>query len=150
MTIGKTIAELRINSGMSQQTLADKLFVSRDLVSKWENGTRTPDYPTIERIAGLFDISPDLIVDKNNLIFKELTACVADTDDIPQERLTEIINVFVRSLSERRARVFLGRYYFLKTTAEISAEYNIGENHVRSILSKIRKKLKKYIKESFQ
>ena len=39
------------------------------------------------------------------------------------------------------------RYYYLKTTAEISAECKTGENHVRSMLSKIRKKLKKHIKE---
>ena len=40
MTIGEKIAELRTDGGMSQQTLADMLFVSRDLVSKWENDTR--------------------------------------------------------------------------------------------------------------
>ncbi len=147
VNVGKTISELRTERGISQQTLADELFVSRDLISKWENGTRTPDYPTVERIAGLFGISPDLIIDKNDLIFRELTECVAESDHIPQERLTEIINDFVKKLGERNAGVFLERYYFLKTTAEISAEYKIGENHVRSILSKVRKKLRKYIKE---
>ena len=150
MNVGKRIAELRAANDMSQQTLADLLFVSRDLVSKWENGTRTPDYPTVERIAGLFGISPDLIINKNDLIFKELTECVAESDNIPQERLTEIVNAFVKKLGERYAGVFLERYYYLKTTTEISTEFHIGENHVRSILSKVRKKLKKYIRESMR
>ena len=146
----KIISELRTGCRMSQQTLADLLFVSRDLVSKWENGTRTPDYPTVERIARLFDISPDLIINKDDLIFKELTECVSEANHISQERLTKIMNAFMRKLSERDAGVFLKRYYYLKTMAEISTEYKIGENHVRSILSKARKKLKQYIKESLR
>ena len=36
--LGRKIADLRNNINMSQQTLAELLFVSRDLVSKWENG----------------------------------------------------------------------------------------------------------------
>ena len=38
MELGRKIADLRNNINMSQQTLAELLFVSRDLVSKWENG----------------------------------------------------------------------------------------------------------------
>ncbi len=150
MTIGKTISELRATRGMSQQELAELLYVSRDLVSKWENGTRTPDYPTVERIAMLFDLSPDSIIDKKDMVFEELSECIAESDHIPQERLTEITNAFVRTLSDRSAGVFLDRYYYLKTTAEIAVEYRIGENHVRSILSKARKKLKKHIKGGLQ
>lgn len=144
---GKTIAGLRTGKGLSQQALADLLSVSRDLVSKWENGTRTPDYPTVERIADIFGVSPEIIIDKNDLIFKELAECVDDTDTVPRERLSGIVSAFVRKLSERNAGVFLERYYYLKTTSEISSEYGINENHVRSILSKTRKKLKKHVRE---
>ena len=142
VNVGKRIAELRAANDMSQQTLADLLFVSRDLVSKWENGTRTPDYPTVQRIAEVLGISSDLIIDKKDLIFKELKECVEGIDCIQQEQLTEIVNNFVRKLSNKNAVVFLGRYYYLKTTAEISAECKTGENHVRSMLSKIRKSSK--------
>ena len=37
MTIGKNIAELRKNSGMTQEQLAETLGVSSQSVSKWEN-----------------------------------------------------------------------------------------------------------------
>ncbi len=133
---------------MSQQALADALFVSRDLVSKWESGSRTPDYPTVERIAGILGVQPDWIVDKRDLVFEELSECVVGSNDIPQEKLVEILNAFVRSLNQRNAGVFMDRYYHLKTTSEIADVYRIGDNHVRSILSKIRKQLRKYIKES--
>lgn len=150
MDIGKTISDLRSGKNMSQQTLADLLFVSRDLVSKWENGTRTPDYPTVERIAVIFGVSPDTIIDKNDVIFEELSECVADIGGVSREELTKLVNVFLKDVKERSADVFLERYYHLKTTAEIAAEYRIGENHVRSMLSKLRKRLKKHIKESLQ
>ena len=42
MTIGKNIAELRKNSGMTQEQLADTLGVSSQTISKWENeGSQT-------------------------------------------------------------------------------------------------------------
>lgn len=37
MEIGKTIRNLRTESGMSQEELAEKVFVSRQTISNWEN-----------------------------------------------------------------------------------------------------------------
>ena len=140
--IGKRIAELRTASGMSQQALADALFVSRDLVSKWESGMRRPDYRTIERIAEVFRISADSIVEKKDLVFEELSDCFPDDPGIPEEQLIAVLNDFLRKSKAKNADVFLKRYYFQKSVTEIAGEYGIGENHVRSSLSKMRKKLK--------
>ena len=149
MDIGKRIAELRTENGLSQQELADLLFVSRDLVSKWENGLRAPDYPTVERMAQAFGVSPDAVVDRSDLVFEELSACVGEELGaiIPEEAFTELVNRFLKKQSERNADLFLKRYYFLRTTAEIAAECGIRENHVRSILSKLRRRLRKEIRE---
>ena len=43
MDTGAKVAELRKAKGLTQQELAGKLFVSRELVCKWENGERRPD-----------------------------------------------------------------------------------------------------------
>ena len=145
MNIGATIAYLRTAGGMSQQELADLLHVSRTLVSKWETGLRTPDYQTVEQIADIFHVSPDQFIDRNDLIFKELDECVSGIRQIPRAELTAQMNGFLQKLPVKSADIFLERYYFLKTTAEIADEYHISENHVRSILSKTRKKLNKYI-----
>lgn len=72
MNIGSTITELRTARGLTQQAFADLLYVSRELVSKWENGTRRPDYDMIERLAQVLEVSPDAIVDKNDLVTKNL------------------------------------------------------------------------------
>ena len=62
--ISETLIKLRTEKGWTQHELADRLNVSRSLVSMWELGTRMPDYLTVEKIAGLFgvsvgDINPD-------------------------------------------------------------------------------------------
>ena len=127
MTIGEKIAELRTDGGMSQQTLADMLFVSRDLVSKWENDTRRPCFAMIEKIAHIYNVPVETIVEKDKLVFDELTNCIPRDAIFSEDEL---------------------RYYFQKSIAEISTEYGIGENHVTSMLSKTRKKLKKYLEEN--
>ena len=148
MDIGKTIVSLRTAGGMSQNELADLLFVSRTLISKWESGIRRPDLPMIERIAAAFDVPVERIADKNDLIFKELSECVPPEAQIPEEQLPELLNAFLRGLSSKNADIFLQRYYFLRPASEIAADFGMGENHIRSILSKTRKKLKNYLKEA--
>lgn len=147
MNIGRTIAGLRMADGMSQQTLADLLFVSRDLVSKWENGTRRPDYRTVGRIAEIFGVSVDSIVDKEALIRDELAECFPAGTELSEEQLADVLNTFLRRQSPRSADVFVQRYYFRRSVSEIHSQYGIGENHVRSILSKTRKRLRKAIEE---
>lgn len=148
MTIGEKIAELRTDGGMSQQTLADMLFVSRDLVSKWENDTRRPCFAMIEKIAHIYNVPVETIIEKDKLVFDELTNCIPRDAIFSEDEFARVLNSFLHDLSCRRADVFLKRYYFQKSIAEISTEYGIGENHVTSMLSKTRKKLKKYLEEN--
>ena len=59
MTIGKNIADLRKNSGMTQEQLAETLGVSSQTISKWENEVTMPDIMLLPVIAGCFDITVD-------------------------------------------------------------------------------------------
>ena len=54
---GSTIAKLRKEKGMTQKDLGDKLNISYQAVSKWENNLSEPDLATIEKICEIFDIS---------------------------------------------------------------------------------------------
>ncbi|MBP5209333.1 MAG: helix-turn-helix domain-containing protein [Clostridia bacterium] len=147
MEIGKTIADLRESRGMSQETLARQLFVSRDLVSKWENGTRRPDWPTIERIARVFDVPPDRILRRDEYVFDELADCLPSGADVSEEELVPLLNAFLKGLHRRAADLFVLRYHLLKSPAQIASACGIRENHVRSSLSKTRKQLKQYLEE---
>lgn len=55
MNIGKNITTLRTNMGMTQEELADKLFVSRQTVSKWESDTMLPSIENLANISKLFN-----------------------------------------------------------------------------------------------
>jgi transcriptional regulator with XRE-family HTH domain len=50
-SFGETVRRLRIESGLSQQQLADRLHVGRPSVANWEVGRRMPDVATIALIA---------------------------------------------------------------------------------------------------
>ena len=51
------ILELRTKKGLSQEELAEKLFVTRQAVSRWENGETTPNTDTLKLLSKLFDVS---------------------------------------------------------------------------------------------
>lgn len=51
------IHELRLLKGLSQNELAEKVFVTRQAVSRWENGETTPNTETLKLLSGLFDVS---------------------------------------------------------------------------------------------
>ena len=53
------LKELRVQSGMSQDDLADKLHVARQTVSKWEQGVNEPDIYTLKQYAEIFKVSLD-------------------------------------------------------------------------------------------
>lgn len=62
LSIGKRIYELRSRSGMSQGDLADKLDVSRQTISKWENGMCLPETEKLVQLSGIFSVSTDFIL----------------------------------------------------------------------------------------
>ncbi len=49
--------ELRTKRGLSQDELAEKVFVTRQAVSRWENGETVPNTDTLKRLSALFDVS---------------------------------------------------------------------------------------------
>ena len=61
--IGIRISGLRKKAGMSQAALAEKLGVSAQAVSKWENGNNLPDIDVFRELAWLFNTTIDSIVD---------------------------------------------------------------------------------------
>lgn len=51
------ILKLRTQSGMSQEELAEKVFVTRQAVSRWENGETVPNTDTLKLLSKLFNVS---------------------------------------------------------------------------------------------
>ena len=68
----KTLKKLRTERGLSQQALADKMFVTRSTIARWENDTRLPDAVMITRLAEILN------VDVNSLL-----SAAAQSDENP-------------------------------------------------------------------
>ncbi len=66
MEVGKKIYQLRKLSGMTQEQLAEKLNISRQTLSKWENGTSMPDVESVVGLSMLFQTSLDELLLEGN------------------------------------------------------------------------------------
>ena len=60
--IGNQIKKIRTEQGMTQQNLADQLFVTAQAVSRWENGEVEPSLSTITKMAQIFNVTTDEIL----------------------------------------------------------------------------------------
>ncbi len=73
MDIGEKIKEIRTKKGLTQKELADKLNVTYQAVSRWENGDAEPSISTIKEMCGIFECPIDelLGMEKQEEVEKE-------------------------------------------------------------------------------
>lgn len=62
MTIYDKLVQLRKRKGWSQEDLAEKLDVSRQAISRWENGSALPDAYNLRQLSHLYDVSTDYLL----------------------------------------------------------------------------------------
>ena len=62
MKLPEKIIKLRKENGWSQEELAEKMDVSRQAVSRWENGTALPDAQNVLQISKLFHVTTDYLL----------------------------------------------------------------------------------------
>lgn len=79
-TLGKRIAMLRKEKGLTQEQLAEKVGVSAQAVSKWENDVSCPDITLLPLLADLFDVSVDELLGVKPV---EPHVIILDKDETP-------------------------------------------------------------------
>ena len=82
--IGSFLKELRKEKGITQEELAEMLYVSGRTVSRWETGTNMPDISLLVDIAEIFDVSIPEIINgerKNEIMEKEVKETVLKLTD---------------------------------------------------------------------
>ena len=62
MKLSEKIIQLRKVNSWSQEDLAEKLDVSRQAISRWENGTALPDAENVLQISKLFNVTTDYLL----------------------------------------------------------------------------------------
>lgn len=68
------LINMRKRAGLSQQVLADRLYVSRSTVARWENGAATPSIDNLEAMAKLYHISLDQLCEFDEVVEPQKTA----------------------------------------------------------------------------
>ena len=71
MELGKRLKEFRNQSGMNQDELAERLYVTRQTISSWENDKSYPDIHSLLMLGDLFNVSLDTLVKGDIEIMKE-------------------------------------------------------------------------------
>ena len=63
------LLELRTRQGLSQEELAEKIFVTRQAVSRWETGETTPNTETLKLLSKLFNVSINTLLGSPRQLF---------------------------------------------------------------------------------
>lgn len=80
------ILDLRIKNRLSQEDLAKKVFVTRQAVSRWENGETIPNTETLKLLSNIFDVSINtLLGSPQKLVCK---CCGMDLEDCNMSKET--------------------------------------------------------------
>ena len=68
MEFNEKLQELRKNKGLTQEELAEKLFVSRTAISKWESGRGYPSIDSLKEISRYFSVTIDELICPEEII----------------------------------------------------------------------------------
>ena len=63
---GERLRQLRIEKGLSQPQLAERISVTKSVISAYENEIRMPSYDILIKLATLFSVSTDFLLGMNN------------------------------------------------------------------------------------
>ena len=81
----------------------------------------------------------------------EMEQCIPDPDDIAcrmdEMQLREAINGFLHTLEHEKRNMFIRRYWYLDSIAEISKEFAVSESKVKTSLFRMRNQLREYLEQ---
>ena len=72
MEIGKKLKNARVQSGMTQENVAEKINVSRQTISNWENEKSYPDIISVIELSNLYSISLDVLLKGDEKMIEHL------------------------------------------------------------------------------
>ena len=77
--------ELRTNKSLSQEELAEKVFVTRQAVSRWENGETVPNTETLKLLSKFFDVSINTLLGAPRQLICQCCGMPLEDDFISKE-----------------------------------------------------------------
>lgn len=153
MELGNHLFEARRKQGLSQEEVAEKLGVSRQTISKWEIGDTLPDIRQAKRLAGLYHLTLDELIDFD-LEVQEVEEAIERSSEALNEKIdwTKAWGKKYPVLLQYPEKVNIDRYasQLNKLLEEMRGEYGYNELDAMLVLKDIlarvwnhRKKTKK-------
>jgi transcriptional regulator with XRE-family HTH domain len=100
MNFSEKLQILRKNKGYTQETLADKLGVSRQAVAKWESGQIYPDISNLIQISDLMSVSVDYLVKDRDCAVNIIVQSNTDIDELISFRLEANVKTYAAFMNE--------------------------------------------------
>ena len=86
MNLGNSLFQARKKAGLSQEAVAEKLGVSRQTVSKWETDETVPDIRQSKKMAVLYNVSLDELIDFD-VDIKEIQEVIDKTSEEVEKKI---------------------------------------------------------------
>ena len=99
---GDRVRKFRIEKGLSQEALADRLHVVRQTVSKWEKGFSVPDADLLQRLADIFDVPLEDLLGATETETTDLDLISKKLSSISERILSGEDTVFVKVQLDRK------------------------------------------------
>lgn len=140
MNLGNSLFHARKKSGLSQEEVAEKLGVSRQTVSKWETDETVPDIRQSKRMAVLYKMSLDELIDFD-IDVQEIQEAIEKTRDDVQEKIdwTSAWGKRYPVLLQYQAEVNIPNYAHRLSVMldELKQEYHFNEQDAMLVLKDI-------------
>lgn len=100
---------------------------------------RLRDSKRLKRRGDFVELSDEL---------EELISSPDDTEcEVESRELAAIVSDFLRALPEHKRLIFLRRYWYADSTAELAKRFGMSESNVKTTLSRVRAELREYLKK---
>ncbi len=113
MEIGKKLKETRRKVDLSQEQVAEKLFVSRQTISNWENERSYPDIISIIKLSDLYEISLDELLKGDQKMMEHLEECTNVVESNKKLIGAMILNILLFLIMLLMATLMPDRIYML-------------------------------------
>ena len=94
LTMGAKIKDLREKAGMTQTELANKLGLSKSMVSAYEKGIRNPSFKILPLLAKTFDVTELYFFEKGEWQNQSVTIDISDLNKEQQKIVISLVNEF--------------------------------------------------------
>ena len=105
MSVGDRIGQLRKDCGLSQGQLASLIGVSRQAISKWENGLTSPDTSNLIRLAEVLDRDVEYLATGQIKVDMSEVEPIVHTVVHEVERIVPVERVIIKPIIRRRVRI---------------------------------------------